>query len=63
MDFFTLAIPIVLVAVLAVLLTGIASMVKGGDFNRKYGNLLMRLRVGIQFFAVALIALAFFMTR
>ena len=33
-------------------------MMRGGDFNRKYGNKLMQLRVGLQFLAIVLIAAA-----
>jgi len=45
---------VALVAVLLVLLTGVASFVKGGEFNRKYATKLMGLRVASQ--AVALLA-------
>ncbi len=41
-----------LVAVLMVLATGLISFAAGGEFNRKYGNKLMRLRVATQAFAV-----------
>ena len=49
-------IPILLVAVALVLFTGIFGMMRGGEFNRKYGNKLMQLRVGLQFLAIILIA-------
>jgi len=51
-------IPIALAAVALVLFTGIFGMMRGGDFNRKYGNKLMQLRVGLQFLAIVLIAAA-----
>lgn len=51
-------IPIFLAAVAIVLFTGIFGMMRGGDFNRKYGNKLMQLRVGLQFLAIILIAAA-----
>ena len=51
-------IPIVLAAVTLVLFTGIFGMMRGGNFNRKYGNKLMQLRVGLQFLAIILIAAA-----
>ncbi len=51
-------IPIFLAAVALVLFTGIFGMMRGGDFNRKYGNRLMQLRVGLQFLAIILIAAA-----
>ena len=41
-----------LVAVLLVLATGLTGFVKGGEFNRKYANKLMRLRVAAQAFAL-----------
>jgi len=49
-----------LLAVLAVLFTGIAGFVHGGEFNRKYGNKLMRARVGLQLLAVILLAIVLF---
>ena len=49
-------IPIFLAAVALVLFTGIFGMVRGGAFNRKYGNRLMQLRVGLHFLAIVLIA-------
>ena len=49
---------LLLLSVLAVLGTGVVAMLRGGDFNRKYGNKLMRLRVLLQFAAVILILLA-----
>ena len=42
-------------AVLAILMFGIGTFAKGGEFNRKYANRIMRWRIGAQFFAVALI--------
>jgi len=46
-----------LIAVAAVLVLGVVSMFRGGAFNRKYGNILMRWRVGLQALAVALLFL------
>ncbi len=40
-----------------VLLTGIFAMARGGPFNRKWANRLMRLRVVFQIFALACFAL------
>jgi hypothetical protein len=45
------------VATFVVPAIGLLSMLKGGEFNAKYGNRLMRLRIGFQIAAVALIAL------
>ena len=42
------------------LLVGVVSMAKGGEFNRKYGNKLMKARVMLQGLAVLLLAIAFF---
>jgi hypothetical protein len=44
-------------AVVAVLLFGIGSFAKGGDFNKKYANRAMRWRIIAQFVAVILILL------
>lgn len=41
--------------VLVILAIGIGSFAKGGDFNRKYSNRLMRWRLAAQFVAVILI--------
>ena len=58
MDLFKEAFPylvgLALVVVVGVLLAGFVSMGKGGEFNEKYGNKLMRLRVISQGVAVAL---------
>ena len=51
-----------LVGVVVVLATGVASFVVGGEFNRKYANKLMRLRVATQAFAL-LILLALLLLR
>ncbi|MBH88460.1 MAG: hypothetical protein CMJ12_04780 [Pelagibacterales bacterium] len=48
---------IVLFAVLIVLFIGIISMLKGGDFNKKWSNKLMRARVILQGLAISLILL------
>ena len=43
------------VAVLVILSIGIGGFAKGGEFNRKYANKIMRWRIGAQFVAVCLI--------
>ena len=43
--------------VLGLLLLGIGTFGKGGDFNRKHANRIMRYRIGAQAVAVALILL------
>jgi hypothetical protein len=50
-----------LFAVVAVLLTGVAAMAVGGEFNRKYSNKLMQLRVITQGTALAMLALRVFL--
>jgi hypothetical protein len=44
-------------AVLGILLLGIGTFGKGGDFNRKHANKIMRWRIGAQLFAVVMIVL------
>ena len=44
-------------AVLAILATGIGGYARGGDFNRKNANKIMRLRIVAQAVAVILILL------
>ena len=51
-----------LVGVVAVLAPGVISLMVGGEFNRKYANKLMRLRVATQAFAV-LVLLALLLLR
>jgi hypothetical protein len=41
--------------VLAILMTGIGGFAKGGDFNRKHANRIMRYRIIAQAVAIALI--------
>jgi hypothetical protein len=48
---------IALLATLGVLLFGVITMARGGDFNAKYSNKLMRARVICQFVVVALIVI------
>jgi hypothetical protein len=52
-----------LIAVVAVLLAGVFTMARGGAFNKKYGNKLMRARVVLQALAVLAIAVAWLATR
>ena len=50
---------IFMVATLAVLIAGLVGMFRGGEFNARYGNKLMRARVGLQFAALVIIGLIF----
>lgn len=44
-------------AVLVILMIGVGGFAKGGDFNRKNANKIMRLRIAAQAVAIALILL------
>ena len=46
-------------AVVVILATGIGGFAKGGEFNRKHGNRMMRWRIIAQAIAIALILLFF----
>lgn len=51
------------IAVLVILSIGIGGFAKGGDFNRKHANKIMRWRIGAQFIAVVLILAFVFFRR
>lgn len=55
---FPILVTLAVLSVVAVLFTGLFSMARGGEFNRKYGNILMRWRVGLQGLAVLLFVVA-----
>ena len=50
-------------AVLIILMVGIGGFAKGGAFNRKHANRIMRYRIGAQAVAVALILLFVYLRR
>ncbi len=56
MGIIQIAIGLALAATVVVLFLGLFSMARGGKFNARYGNTLMRLRVIIQGVALAIIA-------
>jgi len=58
MNIFTYLIPISLAAVTITLFVGLYALFRGGDFGRSYSNKLMRLRVALQAFAIAILVLA-----
>ena len=60
MNFLAIALAVALAAVIVVLIIGVFAMSRGGEFNRKYGNKMMRLRVALQLIAVVLILLFVF---
>lgn len=62
-DPFFLIIAFTCLAVVAVLLVGVGGFARGGEFNRKYANKLMRLRLLLQFIAVVLIVLFVYFAR
>jgi|MEHZ01.5.fsa_nt_MEHZ011526482.1_6 hypothetical protein len=53
---------VALAAVMLALIVGVIAMARGGEFNRKYGQKMMRWRVGLQALAVGLILLFVFVT-
>ncbi|MCC7321973.1 MAG: twin transmembrane helix small protein [Rubellimicrobium sp.] len=58
--FFLIAAAAVL-AVLVILMFGIATFARGGEFNRRNANRIMRWRVGAQLVAVLIIAVLAFL--
>lgn len=54
---------IAVLIVLGILLLGVGSFGKGGEFNRKNANKIMRWRIGAQFIAVLLILLYVYLRR
>ena len=61
--FLSIALIIMLFAVVGVLFLGVFSMSKGGEFNRKYGNRLMRWRIILQGTAVAVVMLLLYFNQ
>ena len=63
MEFFTKIAPILiiigLILVFIVLVIGLVSMLAKGDFNKKYSNKLMRIRVITQGIIILIFALVF----
>ena len=47
-------------AVAVVLIIGIGGFGRGGEFNRKYTNKLMQLRIAAQFVAVLILTFVYF---
>lgn len=61
MDFLFLVLMLAMASVVIVLAIGIGGFAKGGKFNAKYGNKMMRLRLLFQAIAVVLIVLYVFL--
>lgn len=62
MSFAQIVVLIALFVTLGILLTGVIGMAQGSEFNRKYGNKLMRMRIIAQFTALILIAIFAFLS-
>lgn len=62
-DTFMILIFVAMGATLLILLAGIVAMARGGAFNRKYGNRLMRYRVIFQGIAILLVAVLVFLFK
>jgi hypothetical protein len=58
-----IVVAIACVAVVGILMLGIGTFARGGEFNRKHANRIMRWRIGAQAVAVALILLYVFIRR
>ncbi len=54
---------VALAGTLAVLVAGVFAMARGGEFNRKWGNKLMRARVVTQGLAILLLGALFLINR
>ena len=52
-----------ILAVVVILMIGLGGFTKGGDFNRKHANKLMRYRIIAQAFAVVMILIFIFVRR
>ena len=60
---FDILIPLCLAVVTAILLFGIYTLFRGGEFGRSYSNKLMRLRVLAQFITILVLVAAFWWKR
>ena len=58
MNAMMLLITLGIVATVAILFTGLGSMVKGGEFDDRHSHQLMFARVGLQGFTLLLVAVA-----
>ncbi len=56
-------IPLAIAATAIVLIVGVAGFAGGGEFNRKYGNKLMQMRVLLQFIAIILICAVLYLAK
>jgi hypothetical protein len=61
--FLTFLIPAAIVATTIVLIIGLVGFARGGEFNRKNANKLMRLRILFQAGAIILICIGIYASR
>ena len=62
LDILPYVVGVALAATLAVLVFGVVVMLRGGEFNARYGNKLMRARVTLQAVAVLLLFALFLLS-
>lgn len=62
-DPFLIVVLIAVAVVVIILLTGIGGFARGGEFNRKHANRIMRYRIYAQAVAIALILLYVWLRR
>ncbi len=63
MDILKFLIPLMILVVFGILVSGIVVMARGGDISKKYSNKLMQARVLAQFAVVILVALLLFLSN
>lgn len=59
MNVMNLLLLVAMLATAVVLFVGIFGFLRGGEFNARYGNKLMRARVGLQFLALVILVVLF----
>ncbi len=59
MNVLAILLVLLMLATAGALFTGVVGFLLGGRFNEKYGNRLMRARVGLQFAAVVVLGVLF----
>ena len=52
-----------MVVTVGFLILGIIAMARGGEFNHKWGNKLMRYRIAAQFFSIAMFMLGLVLAK
>lgn len=60
---FPVLIAMAVLATAGVLVVGVVSMFRGGNFNARHSNKLMRMRIGFQALAIVLLAIFYFLVR